>query len=149
MIFECPPEQFHFDKASIANFVDLREKSLEWEVPRAKEAAILLVARGLIRVGDVNQADASTMPLQPSWPFRVMTDVVTVKDQLEERVIELLHPIQHFSQRVRNRPPRARGGVHRFKAKRDIFRRGIGHNSGQCFLKELAAMFASVPSTPT
>lgn len=89
MIFECPPEKFHFDKASIANFVDLREKSLEWEVPRAKEAAILLVARGLIRVGDVNQADASTMLLQPSWPFRIMTDVVTVKDQLEERVIEL------------------------------------------------------------
>ena len=65
MIFECPPEQFYFNKASIANFVDLREKSLEWEVPRAEEAAILLVAGGLIRIGDVNQADALTKPTAP------------------------------------------------------------------------------------
>ena len=81
MIFQCPPEKFHFNKALIANSIDFCEKGLEWEVPCAKEATILLVTGRLVRIGDMNQADAMTMLLEPSWPFGVMANVVTVKDQ--------------------------------------------------------------------
>lgn len=113
VFFQRSTKKLHLNEPLVTNRVDLGQEGREGEMSRAEQATILFIGWRFIGIGKVNQADAVAMFLEPLGPMWVLTDVVAIKDQFDEGIVELLDPFNHLAERVRDRPSRARCRVHR------------------------------------